>query len=182
DGLREIVALAASTGMRRGEILSLRYLDVDLSNKMAMLPNTKNGELRIVHLNEMAMMVFESMTGNPGDRIFAEWTVNAVWDGWRRARTAIGRDDFRFHDLRHTAASWMRMTGADIHTVAQLLGHKDLRMAARYQHLSPAFLAEAVGKLDGVFGSLRGETGVDRDHSVTTTLALGEGSGGNGEE
>ena len=46
------------------------------------------------------------------------------------------------------------MSGADIHTVAQLLGHKDLRMAARYQHLSPAFLAEAVGKLDGVFGQL----------------------------
>ncbi len=59
--------------------------------------------------------------------------------------------DFRFHDLRHTAASWLRMQGADIHTVAQLLGHKDLRMAARYQHLSPAFLADAVGKLDEAF-------------------------------
>ena len=47
------------------------------------------------------------------------------------------------------------MTGADIHTVAQLLGHKDLRMAARYQHLSPEFLADAVGSLDAVFGELR---------------------------
>ena len=49
----------------------------------------------------------------------------------------------------------LRMQGADIHTVAQLLGHKDLRMAARYQHLSPSFLAEAVGRLDAVFGPLR---------------------------
>lgn len=47
------------------------------------------------------------------------------------------------------------MQGADIHTVAQLLGHKDLRMAARYQHLSPAFLADAVGRPDAVFGELR---------------------------
>ena len=47
------------------------------------------------------------------------------------------------------------MSGADIHTVAQLLGHKDLRMAARYQHLSSAFLTEAVGKLDSVFGTVR---------------------------
>lgn len=62
--------------------------------------------------------------------------------------------DFRFHDLRHTAASWLRMQGADIHTVAQLLGHKDLRMAARYQHLSPAFLADAVARLDAAYGTL----------------------------
>ena len=61
-----------------------------------------------------------------------------------RACRRAGIEDFRFHDLRHTAASWLRMSGADIHTVAQLLGHKDLRMAARYQHLSPTFLVEAV--------------------------------------
>ena len=47
------------------------------------------------------------------------------------------------------------MSGADIHTVAQLLGREDLRMAARYQHLSPTFLAEAVARLDTVFGDLR---------------------------
>ena len=71
-----------------------------------------------------------------------------------RAARKVKIEDFRFHDLRHTAASWMRMNGADIHTVAQLLGHKDLRMAARYQHLSPAFLEEAVKGLDTVFGNL----------------------------
>jgi integrase len=59
--------------------------------------------------------------------------------------------DFRFHDLRHTEASWMRMSGADIHTAALILGHKDLRMAARYQHLSPAFLSDAVKLLDSAF-------------------------------
>jgi hypothetical protein len=58
------------------------------------------------------------------------------------------------------------MSGADIHTVAQLLGHEDLRMAARYQHLSPAFLSGAVGKLDAVFGSLNTEMG----ENVTRTL------------
>jgi len=57
-----------------------------------------------------------------------------------------------FHDLRHTAASWMRMQGADVHTVAQVLGHKDLRMATRYQHLSSGFLASAGGHLDAIFG------------------------------
>jgi integrase len=77
-----------------------------------------------------------------------------------RACKRLSISDFRFHDLRHTAASWLRMQGADIHTVAQLLGHKDLRMAARYQHLSPAFLADAVASLDLVFD-------LPRHHSVT---------------
>jgi integrase len=67
----------------------------------------------------------------------------------------LGIADFHFHDLRHTAASWLRMKGADIHTMAQLLGHKDLRMAARYQHLSPGFLADAVGRLDNAFAECR---------------------------
>jgi len=74
---------------------------------------------------------------------------------FRKVCRKLEIEDFRFHDLRHTAASWLRMSGADTHTVAQPLGHKDLRMAARYQHLSPGFLAEALGRLDGVFGEYR---------------------------
>lgn len=61
-------------------------------------------------------------------------------------------ENFRFHDLRHTAASWLRIQGADNHTVSQLLGHKHFRMTARYQHLSPVFLADTFGRLDAVFG------------------------------
>lgn len=63
------------------------------------------------------------------------------------------------------------MEGADIHTVAQLLGHKDLRMAARYQHLSPAFLADAIGKLDAVFGEIRYQD-VTSLEALTPRLAL----------
>ena len=180
-GLREIVALAVSTGMRRGEILSLRFLDVDLRNHRIMLPQTKNGEGRIVYLNDMAMMVFDSLpAGNPGDRVFADWIGPKVSNAFERARDAVKLIDFKFHDLRHTCASWMRMGGADIHTVAQLLGHKDLRMAARYQHLSPAFLAEAVGKLDAVFGLKKDENQEERYQDATVNLMLGEGSDANG--
>jgi integrase len=177
EGLREIVALAVSTGMRRGEILGLRHLDVDLSNRRIMLPQTKNGDGRIVYLNGMAMMVFDSLpAGGSGDRVFASWTPDQVSVAFGRVCRDLKIVDFRFHDLRHTAASWLRMSGADIHTVAQLLGHKDLRMAARYQHLSPAFLQEAVGKLDAVFGSLNAENGVGRYQDVTGNLMLSDGT------
>ena len=156
--LREIIVFAVSTGMRRSEMLGLRWLDVDLLHDRVVLPQTKNGDGRIVYLNRSAQSVLESFLlsteSKPTDKVFAGVTPDQVSATFRRLCKKMGIADFRFHDLRHTAASWLRMQGADIHTVAQLLGHKDLRMAARYQHLSPAFLAEAVGRLDAVFGKV----------------------------
>ena len=159
DWLRPIVAIAASTGMRRSEIVGLRWMDVDLLHDRVVLPQTKNGEGRIVYLNKFAQAALASLAFDqntkPTDRLFPSITPERVSVAFRRTCRALGIADFRFHDLRHTAASWLRMSGADIHTVAQLLGHKDLRMASRYQHLSASFLAEAVGKLDAVFGVVR---------------------------
>lgn len=153
--LQPIIALAVTTGMRRSEILNLRWLDVDMAHKRVLLPQTKNGDGRIVYLNRIAFTVLMSLQPSsetkPTDKLFPDITPNQVSVAFHRVCVDVEIADFRFHDLRHTAASWLRMQGADIHTVAQLLGHKDLRMAARYQHLSPAFLADAVGRLDEIF-------------------------------
>ena len=157
EWLQPIVALAVSTGMRRGEILGLRMLDIDLQGNRLLLPQTKNGDGRIVYLNRIAKVALESVMPQDAPTqalLFKDTTGNQVTMAFRRACKKVCIEDFHYHDLRHTAASWMRMSGADIHTVALQLGHKDLRMAARYQHLSPAFLGEAVGKLDGVFGDV----------------------------
>jgi integrase len=124
-----------------------------------MLSQTKNGESLIVYLNKAAQAAVSSLPFDadtkPTAKLFPNITHDQVNAAFRRACKAVEIVDFRFHDLRHTAASWLRVAGADIDTVAQLLGHKDQRMAARYQHLSPAFLADAVGRLDAVFGELR---------------------------
>lgn len=156
EWLRPIIALAVSTGMRRSEILKLRWLDVDLNGRRLLLPQTKNGEGRIVYLNRLALQAIESLPVSektkPTDVLFPGLDPPWVSVKFARVCRSLNIADFHLHDLRHTAASWMRMQGADIHTVAQLLGHKDLRMAARYQHLSPVFLADAVGRLDEVFG------------------------------
>jgi len=159
EWLRPVVGIAVTTGMRRSEILGLRWLDVDLTHGRVLLPQTKNGEGRVVYLNQSARDIVSSLPvcadSKPTDRLFSGITPNQVTVAFGRACKAAGIEDFRLHDLRHTAASWLRMTGADIHTVAQLLGHKDLRMASRYQHLSGQFLADAVKGLDAVFGDLR---------------------------
>jgi integrase len=153
--LRPVVVLAACTGMRRSELLGLRWLNVDMTNGRVMLSQTKNGEGRVVYLNETAKAAIRSLPFDQDTRstnlLFGKLSGEQVSMAIQLTCRNEGISDFRFHDLRHTAASWLRMKGADIHTVAQLLGHKDLRMAARYQHLSPSFLASAVATLDGTF-------------------------------
>lgn len=155
-----IIAIAAATGMRRSEILKLRWLDIDMNGGRAMLPQTKNGDGRIVYLNRLALQAIESLPVSdktkPIDLLFPGLDYPWVSVAFSRVCRKLKISDFRFHDLRHTAASWLRMQGADIHTVSQLLGHKDLRMAARYQHLSPEFLADAVGRLDLTFAECQG--------------------------
>lgn len=152
--LRPIVAIAVSTGMRRSEILGLRWLDVDLMGGLILLPQTKNGEGRIVYLNKFALKAIRSLSDGEGndstEKLFPDVTPDQVSMRFRRVCKDLKIEDFHFHDLRHTAASWLRMQGADIHTVAQLLGHKDMRMAIRYQHLSPTFLSREVRRIDGM--------------------------------
>jgi integrase len=155
--LRPIAGLLSFTGMRRSEALGLRWLDVDLKGNRIMLPQTKNRSGRTVWLNALALQVLDSIPRDGArstDRVFPisdqVKPVN-VSLAFLRACRKVSIADFRLHDLRHTAASWLRMQGADIGTVADLLGHKDLRMAKRYQHLSPDFLQSAVRGLDTAF-------------------------------
>jgi integrase len=72
----------------------------------------------------------------------------------RRLFEGLGIADASFHSLRHTAASWLVMQGVDLYAVGQLLGHRTPRMTQRYAHLSPQYMAGAVGKLDSVFGEV----------------------------
>lgn len=177
EWLRPIAGLAVATGMRRGEILGLRWLDLDFKGGRIVLPQTKNGDGRIVYLNalaQQALAVVPAKKAKPTDFVFAgvQMTPENVSLAFLRACRSVNVSDFRFHDLRHTAASWMRMKGADIHTVALILGQKDLRMAARYQHLSPAFLSDAVKLLDGAYAESpeKAENGASSGSIVTVAL------------
>jgi integrase len=117
EWLRPIVILAVTTGMRRSEILGLRWLDVDILHSRIMLPQTKNGEGRIVYLNQSALAALRSVAPHdevrhqPLRRIFAGITPEQVSVAFARLCRAQKVLDFRFHDLRHTAASWLRMKG-----------------------------------------------------------------------
>lgn len=147
-GARNIVLVAMYTGMRKSEILNLNWSNVDLNNKMIIIEKTKTNERRIIPINDKLFILFQELfVQKKNDKIFAENKTNL-----RRYFTgALKRaniKDFRFHDLRHTFASYLVMSGANLRVVQQLLGHKDLKMTMRYSHLSNEHLQEAVGKLN----------------------------------
>jgi len=156
DWMRAPMALAAFTGMRRGEILGLCWKDVDLGNQRVFLTETKNGTLRVLALNGLAVRVLQSVPqGAPGELVFPEVNAAHLSVYTRRVFASVGIEDASFHSLRHTAASWLVMEGVDLYAVSRILGHKTPRMTQRYAHLSPGYMAAAVNKLDGVFtGSL----------------------------
>lgn len=152
--LQPIVGFAFATGMKRGEILGLRWQDLDLKTSRIKLRDTTTGKGRTIYLNALAKRTIACVAraeSRPTDRVFTgnSVTPDNVSLAFLRACRAVNIKDFRFHDLRHAAASWMMSHGVDIQTLSNFLGHKDLRTTAKYQHLSSASLPEAVKLLDG---------------------------------
>jgi integrase len=154
EWLRPIVGLAVSLGTRRGELLRVRWEDVNFASGQVLLKRTKNGKQRPAFLNDLSLQVLKSLGADSGKKrglLFPAITPAQVTVAFIRACKAAGIEDFSLHDLRHTFASHLRMHGADLHDLQKLLGHSDPRMTSRYSHLSDEFLGTAARRLDGVF-------------------------------
>jgi integrase len=125
-----VVVLAIETAMRRGEILGLRWEHIDLDQRTAFLPMTKNGRSRQVPLSEAAI---DQLTTAPRDtgRPFPVTEV-AMRQAWDRLRVRAGIDDLTFHDLRHEAISRMFDDGMKIHEVMAISGHRTASQLFRY--------------------------------------------------
>ncbi|MBI4997287.1 MAG: site-specific integrase [Rhodocyclales bacterium] len=142
--LYALVLMAITTGARRGELLGLRWCDIDLDRGEASLHETKNDERRVLVLlpqvlDELAkfapkdaptslVLVFRS-----SHRPSQPFAFKSAWD---EALAQAGIDNFRFHDTRHTFASYAAQHGASLLELADSLGHKTMKMVQRYSHLS----------------------------------------------
>ena len=161
--LYPVVILALSTGMRHGEILNLTWNDIDLSNRRIILEETKNGERRAVAVVSKAFDILTEMKSQKIRRI----DTNLVFPGSRYSnkghaslRTAFlfalkkaKIENFKFHDLRHSAASYLAMNGATLSEIAEVLGHKTLQMVKRYAHLSDQHVSSVVESMNKkIFG------------------------------
>ncbi len=151
----QVFQFALATGMRRGEVLSLTWPNIDLKNRVAFLPMTKNGEARRVPLSSQAMQVLEGrlkatqwtpegLIGASYEQVFPI-SANAVRLAWNRVRQKAGIKDLRFHDLRHEAISRFFEIGLSVPEVALISGHKDARMLFRYTQLRAENVAKKLG-------------------------------------
>jgi len=134
-----LVFLAISTGARRGELLRLKWEDINFKDRSVLLFTTKNGSPRMLTFPRPAIQALMKYRKTKG-LIFASKTkCNQPMDfrkHWLKALKISKIEDFRFHDLRHTAASYLVMNGATLYEVGEVLGHKNLETTKRYAHLS----------------------------------------------
>jgi integrase len=149
-----IIQLALCTGARQGEIRNLRWPEVDLTREQVTFLDTKNDDRRTVPLVEPALsamreyarthrrvdttLVFPSPNGHK------PLVINKTWD---RLMQRAGLDDFRFHDLRHSCASYLAQNGASLAEISEILGHRSLQMVKRYAHLRPEHLRNSLQRM-----------------------------------
>jgi integrase len=150
--LRPIEVTALNTGMRKGEILALKWEQVDLRHGFIFLTDTKNNERRDIPINQTLRDTLEILPRHiTSPYVFWQGKGERYMDVRRSFRSALKRagiKDFVFHDLRHTFASHLVMAGVDLTTIKELLGHKTLAMTMRYAHLAPSHKKKAVEELD----------------------------------
>jgi len=151
DYLEPLVITAINTGLRRGELLALKWDDVDFEQQYLSVraQNAKAKKSRNIPLNDTVLEVLESwqLQNKKREYVFASRSdvpIKDIKKPWLRVLREAKISDFRFHDLRHHFASKLVMVGVDLNTVRELLGHSDLKMTLRYAHLAPEHKAAAV--------------------------------------
>jgi len=153
DESRNRVQVLLHTGFRRGELLGLRWRDVDFKAGILTFPKSKNGETRHVPMTSAVRMILlkrpRALDGsvlifpNSEGHLDLRWATKTVPVALRAANV----QGFRFHDLRHTFASRLAMEGVELMTIRELLGHKSMAMTLRYAHLSPEHRRIAIERL-----------------------------------
>lgn len=141
---RPFIILAIETAMRRGELLSIRWENINFSKRTAYLPLTKNGESRTVPLSTRAIETLQALPRSIDGRVLP---VNfpALENSFKRATARAKIDNLRIHDLRHTAATRLSEKLPNLLELSAVTGHKSLSMLKRYYHPNAELLAEKLG-------------------------------------
>lgn len=153
--LRDMALFTLHTGLRQSNVLKLEWSCVDLSRCHAWVrsENSKNRKPISVSLNAQAMEVLNRQIGKHPTRVFSyrgKPISQVVNKTWKKAIARAGIDDFRWHDLRHTWATWLRQTGTPTHELQRMGGWKTAAMVERYAHVAPDNLAQSAARLEAI--------------------------------
>ena len=139
DKLYLLVLLAITTGARKGELTKLGWGDIDFDRRTAYVATTKNGQPKVLPLTDSVMKELQLFDTKDSSLIFASKVKYDVpycfTKPWKRAIEDGDIKDFRFHDLRHSCASYLAQSGASLLEIADVLGHKQISVTKRYSHL-----------------------------------------------
>jgi site-specific recombinase XerD len=155
DYLKPLVTLALNTGLRRGELLSLKWSDVNLDNKQVTITSksAKSKKARYIPLNDSTHKTMMQWSKQRQGNTFVFCNSNGepltnVRKSWATVLGLAEIESFRFHDMRHDFASQLVMKGVDLYVVKELLGHSSIQVTERYAHLAPKQLEDAVNLLN----------------------------------
>lgn len=162
DYLRPMVLLSLNTGLRRGELFGLEWTDIDFEARTLAVRGAvaKSGNTRIVGLNDTALSVLDAWRRqHPGiGLVFKSPKTGKAFDNVNKAWRELLKDakiiGFRWHDMRHSFASWLVQSGVDLYVVRQLMGHSSIAMTERYAHLAPQAAHEAVNRIRAMRGAV----------------------------
>jgi integrase len=151
--LRSMLLVALHTGMRQGEILGLKWQNVDLKRRMVRVVKSKNGEKRGIPMSDTLFGVLKGISVRDiSGRVFPI-SYSSVRHAYDKLVAKTCFEDFHFHDLRHTFATRLVQNGVDLYKVKELLGHKSISMTMRYAHHCPDSLRASVDILDSCYKS-----------------------------
>ena len=175
--LEPIVMLDLNTGLRRRNLLDLRWNQVDFSRRIIRIESrTKNGRPLNLPLNETALQTLKAVHAKTGDQPhvfvhlegrFAGGPVTDIKIAFNGAVRRAKIQNFRFHDLRHTFCSWLALRGVPLTAIQKLAGHASIKMTLRYAHLSPRYLADEVKTLDKYHGNDKPADGTGANAEAT---------------
>lgn len=173
--LKPVLIIALNTGMRRGEILGLRWESVNFAQGSILIEDSKSGRSRKVPMNNLVAETLRQIERGSEFVFFNPATKDPVKDVKTSFKTACknaGIKGLRFHDLRHTAASRMIEGGADLVTVSKILGHSTIQMTMRYCHPTAETMRQAVDILASAFGKSRHKTDIGTEITLRNPFII----------
>jgi integrase len=146
---KDIITFLILTGCRKGEVLNLKWADVDFRTGNILIKETKTDRDRHIPISKPLKLLLDNID-KISDYVFADAKTQTKIDNFNKSfKSALKKaglpEDLHIHDLRHVFASKMAMSGTcDLYTLARLLGHSDIKMTMRYAYLIPDFLKKPV--------------------------------------